>query len=61
LGWGSIKATKDAFDAARFRPLPEIERALSLGFTNDFFAFREQLQVVYKRHVIAYFAELAAG
>ena len=59
--WPIIKTAKEAFDAGRFNHLPEIKKAFFLGFGSDETAFREQLEKVYRNHVLAYFEKLSKG
>jgi hypothetical protein len=59
FSWPIIKTAKEAFDAGRFDHLPEIKKAFLLGFGSDETVFREQLQKVYKNHVITYFEKLS--
>ncbi|HEX4964635.1 MAG TPA: hypothetical protein VF173_27735 [Thermoanaerobaculia bacterium] len=61
VGWPIIKNAKEAFDAGRFKHLPEIQRAFELGFAGDEDLFREQLVKVYQHYVRGYFAKLSAG
>jgi hypothetical protein len=38
--------------------MPDIEKAIELGFGNNENEFREQLKVVYKAHVCSYFEKI---
>ena len=56
--WSLMTEIKKAFEGKRFTHLLEINKAIELGFGKDEVAFREQLEVVYRKYVCAYFHEL---
>jgi hypothetical protein len=53
-----LKAARDALRNGKLDAFPDIAKAFELGFGPDETAFREQLAVVYQRHIIGYFAQL---
>lgn len=57
-GWPSIHDIKKANEEGRFNCIPEIQKAVSLGFGRSEEAFREQLAKVYKIYVRGYFNRL---
>ena len=56
--WPLIYEIKVAYEANRFSHMPEIEKAITLGFGDNEEIFREQLKVVYEMHVCSYFKKL---
>ncbi len=57
--WPLMHEIRQAYEANRFSHMPDIEKAIELGFGNSEDKFREQLKVVYKVHVCSYFERIA--
>ena len=56
--WPIINEIKLAYESSRFSHMPEVDKAIGLGFGNSEEEFRDQLKVVYKVHVCGYFEKL---
>lgn len=57
--WPVINEIQEAYEANRFSHMPDIEKAIELGFGNNEEEFRDQLKVVYKAYVCGYFERIA--
>lgn len=57
--WPLINEIKQAYEANWFSHMPDIEKAIQLGFEKNEDEFRRQLKLVYETHVCSYFNKLA--